>query len=77
MYKHINALKTKVTLTSIIRTTAVVGMTGNLFPHCAVVGRSAPHKKNACYFDPKNMTERREWDRKLMDEKGAACKDGD
>ena len=50
-------------------------MTGNVCPHYAVVGHSAPHKKNACYFDPKKMTDRREWDRKLMDKKGVACKD--
>ena len=51
------------------------GMTGNVFPHCAVVVRSTLQKKKACYFDPKKMTDRREWDRKLMDEKGVTCKD--
>ena len=42
-------------------------MTGNVCPHCAAVGRSAPHKKCSCYFDPKKMTEPRQLDFKLMD----------
>ena len=50
-------------------------MTGNAGPHCVAVGCSDPHKKNACYFDPKNMMDRREWARKLMDEKVVAFKD--
>ena len=50
-------------------------MTGNVCPHCATFGRSAPHKKGSCYFDPKKMTESREWDHALMDEKGVVCKD--
>ena len=52
-------------------------MTRNKFPHCAVVGRSAPYKKNACYFYPKKMTDRRGGGCKLMDKKGVACKDND
>ena len=53
------------------------GLTGNMFPHCAAVGRTAPHKNNSCYFDPKKMTDRREWVRKLMDEKVVAYNDGE
>ena len=49
-------------------------MTGNVYPLCTVVERSAPHKKNACYFDPKKMTDKREWACKLMGKKGVACK---
>ena len=45
----------------------------NIYLHCAAVGCIAPHKKNSCYFDPKNMTERREWARKLMDKKEVEC----
>ena len=44
-------------------------------PHCTVVGRSAPHKKDTCFFDPKKMTDRKDWAQKLMDDKGVACKD--
>ena len=50
-------------------------MTGNVCPHCAAVGSLAPHKRGSCYFDPKKMTDRREWDRKLMYKKVVACKD--
>ena len=64
-------------MTSRSGTTAGGGMTGNVCSHCAVVRISDPHKKNACYFDPKKMTDSREWDRKFMEEKGVACKDND
>ena len=63
-------MKKRGTQESIIGTTAGGGLTGSMFAHCAVVGRTAPHKENSCYFDPKKMTGRREWARKLMDEKG-------
>ena len=56
-----------------IGTTAGGGLTRNMFPHCAAVGRTAPHKKNSYYFDQKRMTDRREWAYKFMDEKGVAC----
>ena len=48
MYKQINALKKKGTPTSSSVTTEGGGMKGNVCPHCAVVGRSDPHKNNAC-----------------------------
>ena len=48
-------------------------MAGNMCPHCAAVGLTSPHKKNSYYFDPKKMTYRKEWARKLMDKKGVAC----
>ena len=44
-------------------------------PHCAAVGRSATPKKGSCYSNPLKMTDKREWDWKLMDEKGVVCKD--
>ena len=50
-------------------------LVGNVCPQCAAVGRTAPHKNNSCYFDPKKMTDRREWDQKFMDKKGVAGKD--
>ena len=43
--------------------------------HCEAVGRTVLNRKNACYFDPQKMTDRKDWARKLMDEKGVACKD--
>ena len=51
------------------------GLMGNVCPHYAAVGRTVLYKKNVCYFEQKKMTDKREWARKLMDEKGVACKD--
>ena len=42
--------------------------------NCEAVSCTAPHIKNTCYFDPGKMTDRKYWARKLMDEKGVACK---
>ena len=75
LYELTNDLKKKWIPTSSSGTTAGGDMTGNVCPHCTVVGCSAPHKNNACYFDPKKMRDRTEWDCKLMDKKGVACKD--
>ena len=68
-------MKKRGTTSSSIITTAGGGMTGNMCPQCAVVGHTAPQKKNACYFDPRKMKDRREWARKLMEGKGVACND--
>ena len=35
--------------------------------HCAEVGRSAPHRNNKCYFDPRKNKERMGWATKLME----------
>ena len=43
--------------------------------HCEMIGHTAPHINNTCYFDPHKMTDRKDWTRKLMDEKGVARKD--
>ena len=77
LYKHINAMKKKGNQASSISTTKGGGLMGNVFPQCAAVGRTAPHKKDSCYFDPKMMTDRREWDRKFMDDKGVTCNDNE
>ena len=42
--------------------------------HFGAVGRTAPHRKKAIYFDSGKMTDRKEWARKLM-KKGVKCKD--
>ena len=75
LYEQINAIKKRGTQASSIRTMTGGGLTGNVCPKCAAAGRTAPQKNNSCYFDPKKMTDRREWARKLMDEKGVACND--
>ena len=43
--------------------------------HCEAVGRTVPYSKNACYFNTRKMTDQKEFARKIMDEKGVACKD--
>ena len=68
-------MKNKGTQYSSIGTTTGGGLMGNVLPHCTEVGRTAPHKKNSCYFEPERTTDRREWARKLMDKKGVACND--
>ena len=43
--------------------------------NCEAVRRTALHRENDCYSDPKKMTDRKEWARKLIDEKDMTCKD--
>ena len=38
--------------------------------HCAEVGRSAPHRNNKCYFDPRKNKERQGWAKRLMEAEG-------
>ena len=77
LHQHINGLKNKGNPNLRDGTNAGGGTAGNRCPHCAAIERSAPHKKGSCYFDPKKMTERREWACTLTDEKGVAFKDDD
>ena len=70
--EHINALKKKETQAT-SGDTLPGGVT--VFTHCDAVGRTAPHRKNSCYFDPHKMTDRKDWARKLMDEKGVIYKE--
>ena len=51
------------------------GQTGNMCLHCAAIDHTAPHQNNSYYFNPKNMTDRREWAQKFLDEKGVAYND--
>ena len=75
LYKQINNMKKTWTQASIISTMAGGGLMGTVCPHCAEVGRTAPHKNNSCYFDPNKMTDRRVWAQKWMEEKGVVRKD--
>ena len=68
-------MKNKGTRSSSIGTTAGGGLTRNVCRHCTAVGRTAPHKNNSCCFNPKKMTDRKEWAYKLMDKKVVACND--
>ena len=75
LYEQINAMKNRVTQASGIETMVGGGLVGTVCTHFEVVGRTAPHRNNACYFNPRKMTDQKEWDRKLVDEKGVLCKD--
>ena len=75
LYKNINALKKRGTHAASIGTLPggrLVGTT--VCTHYEAVDRTASHRKNECYFDPRNITDRKEWAQKLMDKKGVAYK---
>ena len=71
--EQINALKKKGTPTNSGAT--FPGGATTICTNCEAVGRTVPHRKNACYFDPRKMTDRKYWARKLMEEKGVKYKD--
>ena len=75
LYEHINAMKNRGTQASSIRKMSGGVLVGAVCTHYEAVGRTAPQRKNACYFDLIKMTDRKYWAQKLMDEKGVACKD--
>ena len=63
--EHINTLKKKGT--SGTNGATVPG--GDHFPtckHCEAVGRTAQHRSNRCYFDPRNTKYRQGWEKRLM-----------
>ena len=71
--EHINALKKKGG--AVTNGFTVTG--GNNFPpckHCEAVGRTAPHRHNKCYLDPKNNKDRMGWAKRLMEAKGVPFK---
>ena len=73
---QINALKNRVTQASGIGSFPGGVLMGTaVCTHCEAVGRTAPHRENICCFNTRKMTERKEWARKLMDEKVVMCKD--
>ena len=72
--EHINALKKKGGAV----TNRVPGTGGNKFPpckHCEAVGRTEPHRRNSCYFDPKKNKYRMGWEKRLMEAKGIPFND--
>ena len=48
----------------------MLGGNNTIFTHCEAVGLTAPHRKNACYFGPRKMTDIKDWAKRLMEEKG-------
>ena len=76
LYEHINNLKNRGTQAASVKIFPGGGLVGTtVCTHCEAFGRTAPHRNNACYSDPRNLTDQKEWARKLMDKKGVACKD--
>ena len=67
--EHIKALREKG-----VSGTASVPSTGDnnatTCKHCKLVGRSAPHRNNQCFFDPRKNKHRLDWAAKLMEAKG-------
>ena len=43
--------------------------------HCKAVGRSAPHRNNQCFFDPRKNKHILDWTSKLMKAKGIVFND--
>ena len=73
LLEQINELKKK-GASDTIGATVPGGMT-TICAHCEAVGRTALRRKNARCFDSRKMKDRKDWARKLMDEKGVKCKD--
>ena len=73
--EQINALKKRGAQAARFGTLPVGGLVGTtVCTHCEAVVRTEPHRKNACYFKPRKMIDQKGWARKIMDEKGVACK---
>ena len=53
----------------------VPGGNNNVCKHCEAVGQTALHRKKLCYFDPQKMPDRKDWSRRLMEEKGVKFRD--
>ena len=54
LLEQVNAFKNKGASATSLAT--LPGGNNNICTHCEAVGRTSPHRKNACYFDPRNMT---------------------
>ena len=71
---HINALRKKG-----VSVTASVPNTGDnnttTCKHCKAVGRSASHRNNQCFFDPRKNKHRLYWEANLMEAKGIVFND--
>ena len=70
--EQINALKKKGTQAT--RGATFPGGT-TICAHCEAVDRTTPHRKKACYFDPRKMRDRKDCAKMLMDEKDVKCKE--
>ena len=74
--EQVNALKNRGTQATSFRTLPRgVLVRTTVCTHCEAVGRTDPVRKNACYFNPRKITHRKERARKLMDENVVGFKD--
>ena len=62
LYKQINDLKKRGTQAAGVRKLTRGGLVGTtVCTHCEAVRHTTPHRKNACYFDPRKMIDQKEW----------------
>ena len=71
--EQISALKNK---GASVTSGATVPVGNNIIcKHCEAVGQKAPYRRNSCYFDPRKNKDRKDWARRLMEEKGVKFND--
>ena len=73
MREHINALRNS----SNNPRADPSGPTRAVCPHCTAVGRSVPHAKDVCFFNPKIIKNIPTWAKELMKVKGVAFYSGE
>ena len=62
LYKQINGIKKRGTQASSIGTMSGGGMMVTVCTYYEAVCCTAPQRMNACYFNPRKMTDQKEWD---------------
>ena len=67
LLEQLNALKKKGS--SATSGAILPGGNNTICTHCEAVSYTAPHRKNACYFDLRKMKDRKDWSKRLMEEK--------
>ena len=74
--ENINALKNKGgAVTAGVPVTGGTNSNSLYCKHCAAVSRTAPHRNNKCYFDPRENKEIIGWAKRLMEAKGIVFND--
>ena len=71
--EQISALKKKGA--SVTSGATVSGGNNLLCKNCEAVGQTAPHMRNPCYFNPRKNKDRKDWSRRLMEDKGVTFND--
>ena len=73
MLEQISALRKKGA--SVTSGATVPEGNNNVCKHFEVVVRTAPHRRNSCYFDLWKIPDRKDWARRIMEEKEVKFKD--